>query len=339
MEMTELEGAAARWRPAQRCADRTMGRNEAHICRHRSRSNGLGFDRKFSQRGTQFMKNTVLRIAVAASMVAAGAVAHADVVLPSSGNGEIVLFVHDDTKGLSYARGIQVLVQDVLPGTSIVPTAGYTGPVQINYTLPTVQEDANLKSFLAATTAGAADSFSWALEGGAQLTGINTGYKPGANIYITTTQTDLTNASLNPSPVSNIFTVKYGSLNAALQTLNGAIGSGAMKDGSSTPAGADGIYGSGETSDPINWYGAGPFTASALGSSSRLYALTGNGTTTANAQVYYANLAVELTAGGVLEAVGAAPVPLPAAIWLLGSGLLGLTGIGRRRAAAASVPA
>jgi hypothetical protein len=32
---------------------------------------------------------------------------------------------------------------------------------------------------------------------------------------------------------------------------------------------------------------------------------------------------------------GAAPVPLPAAIWLLGSGLLGFAGIGRRRAAAA----
>jgi hypothetical protein len=31
----------------------------------------------------------------------------------------------------------------------------------------------------------------------------------------------------------------------------------------------------------------------------------------------------------------AAPVPLPAAIWLLGSGLLGFAGIGRRRAAAA----
>jgi hypothetical protein len=46
-----------------------------------------------------------------------------------------------------------------------------------------------------------------------------------------------------------------------------------------------------------------------------------------------------ITSGGdvtfTVPGSGAAPVPLPAAIWLLGSGLLGFAGIGRRRAAAA----
>lgn len=44
-----------------------------------------------------------------------------------------------------------------------------------------------------------------------------------------------------------------------------------------------------------------------------------------------------LTSGGQLTyniAAAAAPVPLPAAVWLLGSGLLGLIGVGRRRSAA-----
>jgi hypothetical protein len=43
-----------------------------------------------------------------------------------------------------------------------------------------------------------------------------------------------------------------------------------------------------------------------------------------------------LTSGGQLtyNIAAAAPVPLPAAVWLLGSGLLGLIGVGRRRSAA-----
>jgi hypothetical protein len=40
-----------------------------------------------------------------------------------------------------------------------------------------------------------------------------------------------------------------------------------------------------------------------------------------------------MLADGTLEAVGGA-VPLPGAVWLLGSGLLGLAGIGRRRRSA-----
>jgi hypothetical protein len=40
---------------------------------------------------------------------------------------------------------------------------------------------------------------------------------------------------------------------------------------------------------------------------------------------------VTLNANGTLTVVNPAAVPIPAAAWLLGSGLLGLAGIGRRR--------
>jgi hypothetical protein len=42
-----------------------------------------------------------------------------------------------------------------------------------------------------------------------------------------------------------------------------------------------------------------------------------------------------LSATGLTYAAGTSAVPLPAAIWLLGGGLLGLFGIGRRKAATA----
>jgi hypothetical protein len=44
-----------------------------------------------------------------------------------------------------------------------------------------------------------------------------------------------------------------------------------------------------------------------------------------------------LSASGLLSVAAGSvtpPVPLPAAVWLFGSGLLGLLGVGRRRAAA-----
>ena len=50
------------------------------------------------------------------------------------------------------------------------------------------------------------------------------------------------------------------------------------------------------------------------------------------ANVYESSTTLKLTADGTLT-VGVSSVPLPAAVWLLGSGLLGLCGVGRRRAA------
>jgi hypothetical protein len=90
---------------------------------------------------------------------------------------------------------------------------------------------------------------------------------------------------------------------------------------------AQGAAGAGST----NLYGQGADSAGVgLGQSATLYGATANGGT-GILQTYNFG-SIEVTSNGTLEAVTA--VPLPAAVWLFGSGLLGLAGIGRRRSAA-----
>ena len=84
------------------------------------------------------------------------------------------------------------------------------------------------------------------------------------------------------------------------------------------------------SSNPANWYLAGGATAvSGLGTACDLYGVTG--TTTGDVALSLLGTA-SLSANGVTFAPESTPVPLPAAIWLLGSGLLGLAGVGRRKA-------
>jgi hypothetical protein len=76
--------------------------------------------------------------------------------------------------------------------------------------------------------------------------------------------------------------------------------------------------------------------STAIGSSIALYGITGDGST-GTVESYILGSA-KLSSNGTLTLTGngttTAPVPLPAAVWLFGSGLMGLVGVSRRRKAA-----
>jgi hypothetical protein len=79
-----------------------------------------------------------------------------------------------------------------------------------------------------------------------------------------------------------------------------------------------------------------PHSMTAVGTAANFYVFTsGSGTSSAKARVYQA-LDVILNTDGTLQVSGAPPaVPLPAAVWLLGSALVGVGAFSRRRKAAA----
>jgi hypothetical protein len=109
-------------------------------------------------------------------------------------------------------------------------------------------------------------------------------------------------------------------------------------------AGSTTIAGSGPPSSALSFGNAG-LSGASVGSTLSFYNILANTSATATFDgiphtsvqtTQYSNGFFFLNSNGDLtyNVTSQAPVPLPAAVWLFGSGLLGLAGIGRRRAAA-----
>jgi hypothetical protein len=282
------------------------------------------------------MKN-LIRIAVAGALAAGYHSAVLAQTAPSSDNSDLYLVVANP----GAAGGGATFVEDIGSSYSIntvLPASDYS---TLNNVLTPVSgpgtdlgPSAALTAFLSANPA-AGDQ--WAIIA-VQFNGTATTHpaKPGGDISIftapgtssgTVAGMELGNLETIGTGFQgdyNYFSAGYTAGGKSYMWTNGSTGGNVW--------GAGGTSGNGGSTD---LYNQGPSQAGiGLGTGATLYGVTGN-STTGELESYIIGQYVELTTTGTLEFVNTV-VPLPAAVWLFGSALLGLAGVGRRRLMAGS---
>ena len=273
------------------------------------------------------MTKVVLSSAVLAGAASAAHAATTPVPLPSTDASELIFVVKNTSTGAAYDL---VLSQTVGNGTgSYFNTTDATtaGPVA-GTTLGTINGETGFSLSLSSDTAlqsfitAAGTNIQWGIYGGAYSGAIASQREAkGATLIVTTG----TNATILPVAESNMGSAFQNGLNTDIAGLNGGTfdSSGGVTSGFMTSAGS--------INQNFNLYGSGVAQAStSLGSTLSLYGITGNGSGSGQTLGYL--LGTATFNGTTLAFTGnGAAVPLPAAAWLFGSGLLGLLGISRRR--------
>jgi hypothetical protein len=284
--------------------------------------------------------NILVKSAVA-GVLALGATSAFSLGLPSANSSDLILVVKNLTNQATYALDTGITINTEFNTTGIVKSgntaAAYSLSTSLSSVNTTIAASSTLLAFLAANPAS---GDSWTVEAGQYNGGgVNNSTNSNSNAVgaakmvfssalLTITPSNATNFTLPNietfgTKISNdINPVAQGPL-APLLTTTEVTGTDLYSD----------------TDAATSKYGLlGANDMEVTGATDKLFAFTGNGTTGAlnsfilGTAVFNADgslvLAGNATTGG---GGGTAPVPLPAAVWLFGSGLLGLVGISRRR--------
>ena len=251
------------------------------------------------------MKATLRRTIGALLALGAAGAAHADIDAYSTGNGSLYFNVLDTTLQTSYIRDLNL------------PIGTFSGAGSYSYTADTLLSD-----FLS-TGSG---NYIWSVFGGD-----STGTTAGSVRYFTTS-TNLGSLATLPNNI-RLYTL-YGD-EALLTNVNAVLDN--TTDSLVSPAAAATYY----KTQFQTWNNTNDFVANQTGFGSvGFFSLTTNGGNTAftggnNAatRATFGNWTWD-AASATLSYGSGSVVPLPGALWLLGSGLLGLAGIGRRKKAA-----
>jgi hypothetical protein len=273
--------------------------------------------------------NTIVKSAVAGTLALASTGAFA-IGLPSSNSSDLILIIENvNTPTNVYALDTGISINSIFPSTGFVSGATLN-TTAFNGINAAIAASPTLQSFLAANPASGdewellGDQYNGA--GGAATNqnskavgnnkGVFTSIQPGSNISGTTLA---------------VLESMANGINNSLQT---GANFGPLLTATESSTGVSCGNASGDCTSKFGLFGA-PDMEAPLGTSSSIYMLTSNGTTTSPPQSYIAGTATLGTNGTLTFTQNTTAVPLPAAVWLFGSGLLGLVGVSRRRKIAA----
>jgi hypothetical protein len=267
--------------------------------------------------------NTAIKAGIAGALAFAGVAAHASIAQPSTGSSDAILFA--EVVNAAGTAAVASYAGDTGVSISTLESGKYSATNLLG-------SDANLAKLFAADASG--DSVYFAVLGG-QYTGnaTTTNFRTaGVAQFITTTNLNSTSSLANDTSAS---LVKFAGLNGDVSTINSNSGGASSVEGSS-PA-TSGVWDFTNTSGTAYWDGGATSNGNLIGSAENLYYVTaGTPANTATKVAYTLEGTASLSASGLTITAansggGTTTTPLPAAVWLLGSGLLGLTGVARRK--------
>jgi hypothetical protein len=276
--------------------------------------------------------NRLIKLAVVGALSLGATSAFAALGAPSSNSSDEVLVIENATTHAAYALdlGSSFSLNSMLPTGSLVANASLN--TSISAPSGTVLASGTLTSFLASNPAS---GDLWTLEGGqyngpgnTPATNSNTKAAGAAKGVFTSANGTTNNSNVTTKILSNLQQFLNGLNGDVTSSTGGLFGlttaSEATCAAGCVTSGAEQRYGFWTN---LDW--------SPLGSTAvQLFGFTGNGNTAAP-QSYILGSATLGTDGKLTIMGNQTSVPLPGAVWLFGSGLLGLFGVARRRAAAA----